>query len=168
MSRGPFRTLPVRPLAPLATLGAAFALAGCQVLSPVATEASYAPADGVPVDLGTVQIRDLLVIADAKGGPGVLSGSLVNTGTTTERVTIEAEGAPPITLSSPPNRAERLSGSPQAQLSQVPVEPGSVVQLRISAGTAGTSVVEVPVLPPVGYYETLKPTSAATATTTAP
>lgn len=161
--RTPFSPLASRRLAPLAALGAAIALAGCQTQSPIQTDVPYQPADGVAVDLGSVQIRNLVVVADAKGGPGVLSGYVVNRGGSSERITIASEGGAPVTVEASAYQAEDISQDSQVQLSSVPVEPGDALTVTVQSERSGANIVQVPVLPATGYYETLRPTSAPAA-----
>jgi len=59
-------------------------------MSPIQTSVPYQPADGVAVDLGEVQVRDLVVIAGAKGEVGTLSGMVLNNGTEPVTVTFAA------------------------------------------------------------------------------
>jgi len=162
MRRPEHRSTRLRRLAPLAVVGAALFLTGCQTQSPVQTDVAYVPADGVPVDLGEVQIRDLVVIADKKGGPGILSGSVVNTGGTNEQVSFAGEGGQPVSVASTAYQVERISEKTPVQLPSVSAGPGDMVTLNVRTGAAGTAVVLVPVIPPQGYYETLRPTQAPT------
>lgn len=152
----------VRRLVPVAVLGAALALSACQTQSPVQTDVTYNPADGVPVDLGAVQLRDLVVIGTGKGKPGVLSAAVSNTSKTAERVAFALPNAAPVYATAPANTSQPLSDGTQVQLSQVPVEPGDVVQLNVQSAGARSVVVTVPVVPPNNYYSTLSPTSAPT------
>jgi len=78
------RAAPVRAATTLArtlaaTVASAAVLSGCQVMSPIQTTVPYQAANGVAVDLGAVQIRDLVVVSRAKGEVGTLSGMVVNT-----------------------------------------------------------------------------------------
>jgi hypothetical protein len=122
----------------------------------------YIPADGVPVDLGVVQIRNLLVVADEENGPGVLSGQVVNNGDDSAQITVATEGGAPVTITAPPRQVQRISGTSQVQLSSVPADPGGIVTLTIQTPTSGANIVQVPVLPAIEYYETLKPSAAPT------
>ena len=71
--------IPVTRVLTGATISVAvLALSGCQLESPIQTNVPYQPADGVAVDLGDVQVRDLVIVTDAKGGVGTLSGLVVN------------------------------------------------------------------------------------------
>lgn len=51
-------------------LGAALTLTlgGCALLAPIATEHPYDPSDGVGTDVASVNVRNLMIIADKRGG----------------------------------------------------------------------------------------------------
>lgn len=152
-----------------AGLALAVGLAGCQLTSPLTTQLAYDPADGVSVQLGEVTVRDLLVVAGAKGGPGTLSGFVVNSGDEDVTVSIGAADAAPVTAQVEANSALKLTGGDGPQtppLPSVAADPGGIVELNVGTPTAGTETVAVPVLPPRGYYATV--TSAPTSTPAAP
>jgi hypothetical protein len=161
------RLTPLRTVFPLVMVGAAVALSACQTQSPVQTNYTYNPADGVPVDLGAVQVRDLVVVSSGQGKPGVLSGAISNTGSDTARVAFALPNAQPVYTEAKPHSQENLAGgSGQVQLPTVPVAPGGVVTLTVQSPKAPTAVVTVPVLPPNLYYATITPTSNPSSTTT--
>ncbi len=147
-------------------IAAAAVLSGCQLASPVQTNVMYNAADGVPVDLGNVQIRDLVIVADTKGGPGTLSGSLINTASTPQTVTF-ADGQSQATAEAQPYSQEPISGTSEVVIPQVSAPPGGVVQLTVATQASGASVVTVPVVLADLYYKTLAPTATESATTTA-
>ncbi len=148
-------------------VAAAGLLAGCQVFSPIQTNVPFDPADGVPVDLGEVQIRDLVVVAEAKGGPGTLVGSVNNDGNEAAEITVTGEGGQPLTLRVPPHQHLSLSTTSRSTLQSVAKDPGGMVTLQIATTASGPNIVDVPVLLPNGYYEPFKPTPAPTSTATA-
>jgi hypothetical protein len=146
-----------RRLAPVAAALVALGLTGCQVTNPIQTDEPYVPADGVPVDLEQVQIRNLLVVAESKGGSGTLSGAVVNTGGEPVTITFAGEGGASANVQVPAYGQESLSGTSPLSLASVNADPGGVATLQVSTPGAGTNIVEVPVLLPEGYYETLAP-----------
>jgi hypothetical protein len=166
------RATPTRPtlrrLLPVAVIGAALSLSACQTQSPIQTDVPYNAADGVPVDLGAVQIRDLVIISEGKDKPGVLSGALINTGGTEQRVAFAAPNSQPVYASAAPHSEARISGASQVQMPSVPVNPGEVLTLTVQSPSAPAAVVVVPVLPPAEYYQTLRPTGAPVATAASP
>ena len=159
----------LRRLVPVAVAGAALALSACQTQSPIQTDVAYVAADGVPVDLGAVQIRDLVVISGGKDKAGVLSASVSNTSGEAQRIAFALPKAQPVYAEAPAHSERRLSGATQVQLPAVPVNAGDVVKLTIQSPGARQAVVVVPVLSASGYYASMSPTNApAAAETTAP
>lgn len=159
---------PANPLLVAAALAGVVVLSGCQVASPIQTNVPYQPADGVAVDLGDVQIRDLVVVSGAKGEVGTLSGMVVNQGAS--RVTITfATGAGGSSTSAvaPADSQTRLSGVQGGEPVSFPAiaaAPGGILKVTVSTPASGASEVSVPVLLPDGYYATITP--APTQTTT--
>lgn len=137
------------------------ALSGCQVMSPIQTNIPYEPADGVAVDLGDVLIRDFLVISDAKGGAGTLSGMVVNSGAKPVTITFSAGETGGSTMAEVLAGAQaRLSGAGGADSVTLPVidaAPGDIIKITVSTPAGGASEVSVPVLRADGYYATITP-----------
>ena len=159
-------TTSLRLLAPAVALGAALALSACQTQSPIQTDVPYNAAEGVPVDLGAVQIRDLVIVSDAKDKAGVLSASVSNTGDNTEKVAFALSNGSPVYAEVPAHSQQRLSETGQVQLPSVPVSPGDVVKVTVQSPSAPAAVVDVPVMPASGHYATLAPTQVPTTSST--
>jgi hypothetical protein len=159
------RSTSLRRLLPAAAIGAALALSACQTQSPIQTDVTYDPADGVPVDLGAVQLRDLVVISSGKGEAGVLSAAASNSGSSSTRIAFALASGSPVYAEVPAGSQERLSGSTQVQLPSMPVAPGDVVKLTVQSPSAPAAVVDVPVLPPTDHYATMSPTTSPTTST---
>ena len=160
------RAAPVRSATTLAkalatSVAAAAVLSGCQVMSPIQTTVPYQAANGVAVDLGAVQIRDLVVVSRAKGEAGALSGMVVNNGT--ESVTISfaaAASGGSVMAQAPADKQTRLSGVPgtaPVTLPSIDAAPGGIVKLTVSTPAGGASEVSVPVLLPDGIYASITP-----------
>jgi hypothetical protein len=163
-------------------------------MSPIQTSVPYQPADGVAVDLGEVQVRDLVVIAGAKGEVGTLSGMVLNNGTEPVTVTF-ATGTTSTTSTTgtgttgtnttgtsttgtgtgdssaqadvPAGTSIRLSGVEGATpvtLPDIATAPGGIMRITVSTPTAGAPEVSVPVLLPTGYYSAITPAPAQTST----
>ncbi len=77
----------------LALAAAVSALSACGYFSQTTTELDYNPSDGVSASVGAVGARNLLVVGD-KGSEGLVSGALVNTGTSDATVTITTPELP--------------------------------------------------------------------------
>jgi len=151
----------------LAAAVGAVLLTGCQVASPIQTNVPYNAGDGVPVDLGDVQIRNLVVVADTKGGPGTLSGSLINTAGTAQTVTF-SDGQSQVEALAKPHSQAPISDKAQVVLPSVNAAPGGVVRLSVATPASGASVVVVPVLAADLYYKTLAPSAGSTTSATTP
>ncbi|MGB3761599.1 MAG: hypothetical protein WA966_00130 [Ornithinimicrobium sp.] len=148
----------------VAALATAFGVSSCQVLSPITTDLPYDAADGVSAGTGIMEARDLVIISEGEGAPGVISGYVVNTGTEplTVNVSLEAEGestdqTPAIEVN--PNKGVRMDGKTDdgefvdpVLADAVPGLPGGLVTLRLSTSQSAVSA-RVPVLPPDGIYE---------------
>lgn len=162
-SRRPGRTVAATALAAVA----AVSLAGCQWTSTVQTDRPYIPADGAQANVGQVQLRNVLVVADRQGGEGNVYGLAVNSSTTPVDVSVSgAEGNASFQV--PPQGSMQFS-TEQAKMTlpQVQGAPGSLVPLRVQT-SAGAVEVQAPVLAPEGYYQTLAPTGQGTAPTDIP
>jgi hypothetical protein len=164
-SRGPGR----RPAAALAAVlvGSSIALAACQTMSPVQTDVPYQPADGININLGTVDARGLVLVTAAKGAAGVVVGSLINNGRDPVTVTfLTPEQAQSSSANGP---SVQVSGSQQVpitgiQLENVPAAPGDMTNIVLQT-KAGQAFANVPVLLPDGYYSTSTATTVPTTVT---
>ncbi|MFW5471287.1 hypothetical protein ACOCJ4_14730 [Knoellia sp. CPCC 206435] len=144
-------------------------LGGCAIFSPVQTNYVYQPADGINATFGDLALRGVLVVADAKDGPGSVVGQLVNNGTEVVDVTIgTGGGAAPTPVSVEPGATLALGGETAVPLASVPAAPGDVVPLQVSTPGSGQNVVTVPVLPALGYYEDSAPSAAPSESAPAP
>lgn len=152
-------------------------LAGCG-LSPAGTTRPYAPSDGVSSAIGAVQVRNLLVVGSAANAPGVVSGALLNDGTTPVTVTVGLPGGEGTPVDVPAQGSVLLgaqtgaasaspgqAGAAVVQLASLPQPPGSFIDVTLSTPAAGTTTVNVPVLPPTLEYSTITPTGPSPTTT---
>lgn len=138
-------------------------LSGCQIFSPVQTSLPYQASDGVPVDLGEVQIHDLVVVSAAKGSPGNVVGQVVNTSGSAQTILFADGGSAKASAQVPPHTTERLAGGKQVILPSMPVPPGAVISLQVATQASGVHIVQVPVLGPDLYYKTLAPSATPSA-----
>ena len=138
----------------------AVALAGCSTTNPTTTLLPYAPADGVELDGETIDVRDLLVVSQGGGAPGVVSGSVINSGDEPATLTVAVAGQQVGTeVSVDPGQAVRLDGvqadgSEGERVVVEAVEPtaGQLVEVRIQ-GAGDTLTANAPILLPQGPYE---------------
>lgn len=140
-----------------ALAGTILLASGCAVFSPIQTEYDYPAADGVPLTIAGLDLRNLAVVVPAKGETGIVVGQAVNSGTSAVDVTFAVAGAPsPATVAVPANSGKTLSDATTAvEIPGIPVAPGAVVQMTVTTDEAGANVVTVPVLPNTGYYKGL-------------
>jgi hypothetical protein len=150
----PRRRLAVAALASLAVAP----LAACQSSHPITAE-PYAASDGVDATLGSVRAGNLLVLAAADGAPGTVLGSLTND--SDRAVTVQVGLEDDLTSIDVAPGATELLGPDDTEVAvpAVPVAPGALMALRLSADAEGTTTVQVPVLDgTLPYYATLVPT----------
>ncbi len=134
-------------------------LSGCQVISPRQTDVMYDAGDGVSVDVGAVKVRNLLIVADKKDGPGVISAAIGNPTGQDQTVSFGFQGGAAPAQTTVPAYGEAnvsMSGT-KTQVTGVPGEPGTMVTLQVATASGGTAPVLVPVLPATGDYAALAP-----------
>jgi hypothetical protein len=166
---------PDRPrLTWLAAAACALAVAGC---APLITQRSYAPGDGVRVEVGEqVRAENLMVVTGAEGDPGVLLGAVTNVGDTPTDVSLVVAGGTTLLALDPGQTA--LLGAPDApqgstvllrdvEIPAVPAPPGAVTDVELSTPESGSVTVAVPVLDgTLSQYEDLLPTGGGQGPTT--
>lgn len=155
------RTLFTRTRGAALVVAVSTALVGCTATSPMQTmETPGSPADGIPVDLGVVHVKNLALVSEAKGGPATVTGMVENTGTKDATVTIAA-GDSQVTTTVKPKSAVRLSQDGERLQVTVTQGPGDNVPLMVSSSTGASSQAQTPVRPATGYYQDLAPTAPA-------
>jgi hypothetical protein len=95
-------------------LAVAFGTAGCGFVAPQATTKHYDASDGVGGSVGAIDIRNALIITDAKGGTvGNLVATLVNTDSKSHRVAISADGSSKAYVTVQPGQVKKLGEDPE-------------------------------------------------------
>ena len=154
----------------VAALVASLALGttGCNLIQPQATRYHYDPSDGIGVNVGALQLRNLILISD-DGELGQLMFDGVNTtgGDITLNVSFTANGTVStqavVIRSSEQTVGFGGPGEPQVQLSGFGVAPGGTLLLALQAGDSETKSVYVPVLTTAQpEYNGLTPTPTPT------
>jgi hypothetical protein len=130
-------------------------LAGCSATNPIQTDRPYSASDGVRVELGDVRLDNLLAVTTKQGAPGALSGAVTNDGGTDATVTLTV-GDAATSLDVPAHGAVLFgtgtgsgsgTGTGEAvPLASVDAAPGALLAVSVTAGAAGTTSVQVPVL----------------------
>jgi hypothetical protein len=149
---------------------AVLALSGCSATNPIATIADYPPSDGVATTVGDVRALNMLVVAEAEGAPGTLTGALTNRSSQDETVTLTLGGQQvrvPVAASS-----TVLVGAPDAparyetadvEIAAVDVAPGGLTTVTLATGSGGSVELRVPVLDgKLPEYQALLPGTSAT------
>lgn len=134
-------------------------LSACQVISPRQTDVIVDTGNGVSVDVGTVKVRNLVIVADKKGGPGVISAAIGNPTADDQTVTFGfQDGGAPAQTTIPAYETANVSvNGSRVQVTNVPAEPGAMVTLQVATKSGGPAPVQVPVLPATGEYASLAP-----------
>ena len=145
-----------------ALAGTILLASGCAVFSPIQTDYDYDAADGVPLTIAGLDLRDLAVVVPAKGETGIVVGQAVNRTTSAVDVTFAVAGAPsPATVAVPASSGKTLSDAATGiEIPGIPVAPGEMVEMTVTTDEAGANVVKVPVLPNLGYYKDLTASSS--------
>ena len=139
-----------------ALAGTILLASGCaSAFSPIQTAYDYDSADGVPLSLEGLDLRNLAVVVPAKGGTGILIGQAVNRDSAAVDVTFAVAGAPtPAMVAVPASSGKSLSDAATAvEIPGIPVAPGEMVQMTVTTDEAGANIVRVPVLANMGYYK---------------
>jgi|APMI01.1.fsa_nt_gi hypothetical protein len=145
-----------RALGAASLAAATVALSACSFLSPQTTEKPYNPADGVAAEIGDVSARNLAIVAEAKGGPGALTGAVVNTGSGIARVSFAPkEGTAPSTTIPVGSRA--VVEIKDVTFASVPSAPGTITDIYIITEKDGKQLVSVPIVSAEGVYKNLAP-----------
>ena len=147
-----------RRRAPLLTAVAAAGLV-LTACNPLTTTLSYAPADGVEMDGSTLVARDVLVVSQGGGAPGVLVGTLVNQGDEPQTVSVSVAGQQVGEVTVEPRSAARLDGvsledgsdGSRTTVDAVEARAGEHVEVRLQSGS-DTLSANAPVLLPHGSY----------------
>lgn len=145
-----------------AVLGAG--LGACQVASPITTDISYDPADGVSAAVAGVTVSDLLVVTEAEGQPARVSGLVSNSGSEPVTVVLSLEDRTELAnIEVAPGQSVRLDGEPvhggsggdPVRIEEVSGGPGQFLTLRVGVEGGGTVSAEAPILAPSGPYADL-------------
>lgn len=174
----------------MAALGACLvlpvALASCSFRGEDIVLLEYAPSDGLSEELGEIAIRNLLVVSEGSGEPGVMIGALVSRAPTDVALLVQAEGgfeqlvvveagqtAELGTGELGPGLADltaELGTGEEPELPEVledvhvpmildSVEPvaGATLTVTVTSDTAGSVILHPPITSPVREYASIIP-----------
>ncbi|WP_425862592.1 hypothetical protein [Arthrobacter sp. TWP1-1] len=149
----------------------AMAFTGCSAINEQSTTRVYSASDGVRLDLGQLELRNVLIVSEAADGPGRVAGTFYNQSESDITLTISgAQGSQTEITVKPGVPTVLNSASDSAILSTVAGAPGMVetIELRTSGGATETASLQVPVMDgTLKEYKNLIPTPAPTMEPTA-
>ncbi|WP_231687151.1 hypothetical protein [Arthrobacter alpinus] len=159
----------VQRLSLIAAIGiGALAFTGCSAINPQSTTMNYAASDGVKLDMGSLELRNVLIISSGVDAPGRVLGTFYNTSTSDLTLTISGAQGSQTEVSVKPGVPLVLNGkSDKAILSTISSAPGAMetINLRLSGSGSETGTLNVPVLEgTLTEYKTLVPTATPTPT----
>jgi hypothetical protein len=133
-------------------------LGGCSLWSRDLTLEVYAPSDGLQAELGEVLVRNVLVVSEGSGEPGVVSGALVSRAEQDTDVLVEVGGTSEVVSVGAGETV--FMGGPEGE--QVVVEAveeaaGGATEVRFTTADEGAVTMVVPVQLPEGPYEEITP-----------
>lgn len=132
-------------------LGVALGTSGCNLIQPQATTYKYDPSDGISVDTGDVELRNIVVISDT-GKVGNLIMNTVNTTGADLDLTIEFVSKDKVVagnLSVPYSEQSVAWGTGKNDLiilEGIATEPGGMLEMSFQSGDGEAKTVLVPVL----------------------
>ncbi|MFC8304832.1 hypothetical protein ACFUCV_14240 [Specibacter sp. NPDC057265] len=148
----------------------AMAFTGCSAINPQSTTMIYSASDGVRLDLGQMQLRNVLVVSEGAGEAGRVSGSFYNQSDSDITLTFSGAAGSQTEITVKPGIPVILnSDNDAAVLSTVEQPPGSVesIDLRTSGAESQTATLQVPILDgTLKEYQNLVPTTAPSAEAT--
>lgn len=144
----------------------AMAFTGCSAINQQSTAMEVTVSDGVHLDMGQMELRNVLIISEAAGDAGRVVGSFYNNADSDITLTISGAQGSQTEITVKPGVPTILgTASDQAILSTVEQPPGSIekIELRQSGAGSETASLKVPVLDgTLAEYKNLVPTAAPT------
>ena len=147
--------------------------AGCNLIQPQATTKNYDASDGVGVNLGALDLRNMILLSDNAGESANLVLGAVNTSGSTITLNISyTSGGSLATVTVAIPTSEQVigygaAGQPQIVLDNIDVPAGGTLSLTLQAGDSDTKIAIVPVLNTgLPEYQGLTPSPVPTVTLT--
>ncbi|PYI69936.1 hypothetical protein CVV68_02015 [Arthrobacter livingstonensis] len=142
------------------------AFTGCSAINAQSTTMVYSASDGVRLNMGSLELRNVMIVSNGADAPGRVLGTFYNTSTSDITLTISGAQGSQTEITVKPGVPTVLNGANDAAiLSTVTARPGAmeVLQLRQSGGTTDTGSLNVPVLDgTLAEYKPLVPTATPT------
>lgn len=119
---------------------------GCGYINPQQTNEQYSPSDGVRADLGSLQLRNMLIVSTDANKPGRVIGAVFNTSSSDATLTISGAGGSQATIPVKAKSQTYLNeNTDPAVLSTSGGAPGSMVSVTIKTGP-DSRTVQFPVM----------------------
>lgn len=131
----------------------------CTFISPVASRMEYTPADGTQVDLENLKLRNIVYVTD--GSKSALTGSIVNTATTSSSLSIQYTDAAvaetkTVTITLAAGQKLDLGYNGGAALAiALGGNAGDIVTVQVAEGSGQSTELRIPVLD--ARFEYFKP-----------
>ncbi len=124
---------------------------GCSMISPQATTIEYNASDGVAVNAGALEVRNALIVANEDGSAGNFLAAIVNTGDSTERLSLEfGEGSDAVseTVTVPAGAVVSLGVDDEEPIliEGLDTMPGADLPVYFASGGEEGTLMDVPVL----------------------
>jgi hypothetical protein len=160
VSRHPTTRVGARAAAPLVAVAL---LTGCSAGFNAQTSQAYSAADGVLGNSGDIRVADALVVVPGNGATGVLSMTLLNRGTRSDRLvaisspsgTVQLAGDTTLTPGDPDTYT--ATSSPSAVMTNVIASPGQNITLTLKFARTAPLKITTVVEPATGVYATVTP-----------
>jgi hypothetical protein len=143
---------------------------GCGFVNAQQTTHQYSASDGIKADLGSLQLRNILIVASGENQPGRVIGAVFNTSSSDATLTMSGANGAQTEIPVKANSQTYLNDTTDAAiLSTAGVIPGGLTPITIRSGS-DSATVNVPVvdgtLPEYAKYLPSTPTPTATSTST--
>ncbi|WP_449374584.1 hypothetical protein [Arthrobacter psychrolactophilus] len=127
----------------------AMAFTGCSAINEQSTTRVYSASDGVRLDLGQLELRNVMIVSEAADAPGRVAGTFYNQSASDLTLTISgaAGSQTDIVVKAGTHSVLGTTGDEHV-LSTVANAPGSMepLELRLSGASSETASLKVPVM----------------------
>ena len=142
----------------------AMAFTGCSAINEQSTTRVYSASDGVRLDLGQLELRNVLIVSEAADAPGRVAGTFYNQSDSDITLTISGAAGSQTEIVVKPGTPTVLGTTGDEHiLNTVASAPGALeaVELRLSGASSETASLNVPVMDgTLQEYKNLIPTIA--------
>ncbi|MEZ2391965.1 hypothetical protein AB6813_20965 [bacterium RCC_150] len=119
---------------------------GCGYINPQQTNQQYSASDGVRVDLGSLQLRNILIVSTGANKPGRVVGAVFNNSSSDATLMIDGAGGSQVSLPVKAKSQTYLNeNSDPVILSTSGGNPGTLVPVTVKSGT-DSATLQVPVV----------------------